>query len=140
MILVNKTRRLALILCLLAAGSLLGGCGGGTSTVESFHPEDVSAKDALHKALTAWQNGQEKPGTVPGSKPEIRVADGRWLNGAKLKSFEIGEPLDKDGAVQFPVKLTLEGASAPEEETYVVVGKDPLWVWTKAEYDRSGGM
>src|SRR5262245_16358118 len=112
-----KTSRLASVLFLFAAG-LLCGCGG-PSTVESFHTKDDSAKDALQKALTAWQNGQEKPGPVPGSKPEIRVADGRWLNGAKLKSFEIGAPLDQGGVAHFPVKLTLEGASTPEEETYI---------------------
>jgi hypothetical protein len=124
----------------MLVGGLFAGCGGGTSTVESFHPEDISAKDALQKALTAWQNGQAQPGTVEGAKPEIRVADGRWQQGTKLKSFEIGELLDEDGPAKFPVKLTFEGAAAPEEETYIVVGKDPLWVWTKAEYDRSAGM
>lgn len=134
----HHTRR-AWIASLLALVGLMTGCGR-SATVESFHTEDEPAKDALNKALTAWQNGQEKPGPVPGTKPEIRVADARWLNGAKLKSFEIGEPLDEEGAVQFPVKLTLEGAAAPEQETYIVVGKDPLWVWTKAEYERSGGM
>lgn len=116
------------------------GCGSQT-TVESYHPEEITAKEALEKALTAWQNGQAQPGPISGtSAPEIRAADERWLKGAKLKSFEIGEPLDEDGPAKFPVKLTLEGADAPEEETYVIIGKDPLWVMTKAESDRSGGM
>jgi hypothetical protein len=124
---------------ILAAGGLIAGCGNN-ATVDSFIPEDITAKEALEKALTAWQNGQEKPGSLPGGKTEIRVADERWSHGAKLKNFEIGEPLEEDGPARFPVKLTLEGAAAPEEEIYIVVGKNPLWVWTKAEYERSAGM
>ena len=123
---------------LLVAG-MLPGCGN-RSTIESFTPPELSAREALEKALTAWQNGQEKPGVVEGSKPEIRIADERWQNGAKLKSFEIGDALDDEEDVKFPVTLTLEGVSAPAEEVYVVVGKNPLWVWTKAEYERSSGM
>lgn len=124
---------------LLSACMLCLGCGN-QPTVESFHPEEMTSKDVLEKALTAWKNGQAEPGAIPNSKPEIRVADERWMSGAKLVSFEIGEVLDEDGPAKFPVKLTLEGASAPEEETYVVIGKDPLWVMTKAEADRSAGM
>jgi hypothetical protein len=117
----------------------LAGCGNRNS-IESYTPPEISARDALEKALTAWQNGQEKPGVVVGSNPEIRIADERWQMGAKLKSFEIGDSLEDEEDVKFPVKLTLEGAAAPEEEVYVVVGKNPLWVWTKAEYERSSGM
>ena len=138
--LVPPSNRLVWTFLLFAAGCLCLGCGS-KATVESFHPEDMTAKEALEKALTAWKNGQEQPGLIAGtSKPEIRVADEHWLQGAKLKSFEIGEPLDEDGPARFPVKLTFEGASAPAEETYMIVGKDPLWVMSKAESDRSAGM
>ena len=124
---------------LLAASVLWAGCGN-RNTVESFIPEELTSREAVEKALTAWKSGQSDPGTLAGGKPQIRVADERWLKGDKLLSFEIGEPLDEDGPAQFPVKLTLEGAAEPLAETYVVVGKDPLWVWTKSEYERSGGM
>jgi hypothetical protein len=127
------------IMLLSAAGVLCAGCGSG-NTVESFVPEELTSRQAIEKALTAWKSGQADPGTLAGGKPKIQVADERWLQGAKLLNFEIGEPLDEDGPSQFPVKLTLEGASDPITETYVVVGKDPLWVYTKSEYERSGGM
>ncbi len=131
--LVPPSKRFVWTFLLLHAGSLCIGCGS-KATVESFHPEDLTAQQALEKALTAWKNGQEQPGLVAGtSAPEIRVADERWLKGAKLKSFEIGEPLDEDGPAKFPVKLTLDGAAAPEEETYMVVGKDPLGSATRSQ-------
>ena len=119
--------------------AVVAGCGGG-NTAESYHPEDLTAQQALEKALTAWKNGEAKPDSLAAAKPGIRVTDERWVNGTKLKDFKIGEPLDVDGPPQFPVTLTFDGASEPEKETYVVFGKDPLWVWTKAEYDRGGGM
>ena len=126
-------------LLLLAASALCAGCGSN-NTVESFIPEELTSREALEKALTAWKSGQSDPGTLAGGKPKIQVADQRWLQGDKLLNFEIGEPLDEEGPPQFTVKLTLEGASEPITETYVVVGKDPLWVYTKSEYERSAGM
>ncbi|MBS0263795.1 MAG: hypothetical protein JSS02_17785 [Planctomycetes bacterium] len=128
---VQRLLALALWICV--------GCGP-QNTVESYTPPELSAREALERALTAWKNGQEKPGIVSGSNPEIRVADQRWQQGVKLKDFEIGAALEEEDDVKFPVKLTLDNATAPEEETYIVVGKNPLWVWTAAEYERNSGM
>lgn len=124
---------------LLAMLSLLAGCGSGSS-VESFHPPADLSREALTAALTAWQEGQAKPDPIETMDPPVQVVDSTWAAGWKLKSFEILEELPSDGPKMFSVKLTLEGAPAPKDVTYVVVGKDPLWVWTKEEYDRSGGM
>ena len=135
-----KTPRKTTALFVMLLGCLIGAGCGAKNTTESYHPEDLTAREALEKALTAWQKGESDPGALAGGKPQIKVADERWLKGDKLQSFEIGEPLDEDGPAQFPVKLTLQGSSAPEDEIYVVIGKDPLWVWTKSEYERSGGM
>jgi hypothetical protein len=135
---VCRHKQIAWSVLIVASGGLLAGCGS-SPTVESYHPQDITAQEALEKALTAWQNSQE-PGSLTGGAPKIRVADERWLKGAKLQKFEIGEPLDEDGPAKFPVKLTFDGASVPEEEVYVVVGKDPLWVMTKAEFERNAGM
>jgi len=124
-------------LCALLALSV--GCSNQTS-VQSFTPHEDLALEALTEALTAWQNGQAEPGAVAGTEPVVQVNDAKWKGGAKLKSFEITESLPGDSPRMFAVKLTLEGATVPEDVTYVVVGKDPLWVWTKDEYERSAGM
>jgi hypothetical protein len=125
--------------CALVLAAVLLGCGGG-ATVDSFHPEDLTARESLEKALNAWKNGGQASDSLTAGKTTIRLVDERWKEGAKLTSFEIAEPLDVDGPPQFPVKLTLDGQGEPVAETYVVFGKDPLWIWTKAEFDRSGGM
>lgn len=135
----RKQFRICPSLMLLTLLCLLPGCGSGSS-VESFHPSANVSRDALTAALTAWQSGQAKPGPIENAKPPVQVADSAWAAGWKLKSFEIVEELPSDGPAMFSVKLTLEGAPAPKEVTYVVVGKDPLWVWTKDEYERSAGM
>ncbi|HEY3967533.1 MAG TPA: hypothetical protein VGM05_23435 [Planctomycetaceae bacterium] len=132
----HQSKGLTWTVLMLVAGGLCFGCGS-PATVESYHPEEMTAKDALEKALTAWQNGEAQ--LIPG-EPKIHVADERWVKGAKLKSFEIGEVLDEDGPAKFPVKLTFEGAAEPENETYMIIGKDPLWIMSKAESERSAGM
>ncbi len=59
----------------------------------------------------------------------------------KLKEFsKLPTELPSDGPRKFKVKLTLDGAAAPKEVTYYVVGKDPLHVFSEDEYNRDAGM
>jgi hypothetical protein len=122
----------------LALFASLAGCSG-QSTVESFHPAQDRAREALETALTAWQNGQEKPGRIETAEPAVQVTDAAWDAGSKLKSFEISD-LPGDSPRKFSVKLSLEGAATPQEITYVVVGKDPLWVMREDQYNRNSEM
>jgi len=122
------------LLILLAAG-----CGEKT-TVESFTPPKDTARDALTAALHAWKSGQAQPGIIENATPKVQMTDPQWADGAKLKDYEIVEALPGDSPRKFSVKLTLEGEAAPAEKTYVVVGKEPLWVMPEDEYNRSGGM
>jgi hypothetical protein len=124
---------------LLALSLLALGCSG-QSSVESFHPKGDVAKDALEAALTAWQNGQLKPGLIEDRDPSVQVQDEAWNAGSKLKSFEIVEALPGDSPRKFTVKLTIEGEAAPAEITYVVVGKNPLHVMREKEYNRDNAM
>jgi hypothetical protein len=124
---------------LLALASLLTGCGRGP-TVESFHPQEDVAKAALTTALTAWQNGLAKPGLIETEEPAVQLVDPAWVTGAKLISFAIVQDFPGESPRKFSVQLTLEGAAAPQETTYYVVGKDPLQVMNKSEYERDAGM
>ena len=134
------TNRIPSLLCgliaLLSAIVLLPGCNR-PATVESFTPPGDVAKDALTAGLTAWQNGQPKPGLIENTKPAVRVIDRAWEAGSKLKRFEIGPAAGGDSPRKFPVKLHFEGAAAPEEITFYVVGKDPLWVMREQDYSNS---
>jgi len=119
--------------------ALMAGCGAG-NTVESFHPHEDLAREALDTALTAWQNGLEKPGLIESEEPAVQLVDPAWANGAKLTSYEVVAELPGQTPPAFTVKLTLDGAAAAEETTYYIVGKDPLQVMRESEYNRSGGM
>jgi hypothetical protein len=118
---------------------LIAGCSG-QSSVESFHPKGDVAQEALEAALTAWQDGQLKPGLIEETDPPVQVQDDAWNAGAKLKSFEIVEALPGDSPRRFAVKLTIEGEATPTEITYVVVGKNPLHVMREKEYNRDNAM
>ncbi len=124
---------------LLALTLIIAGCSG-QSTVESFHPKGDVAQEALEAALTAWQNGQPKPGLIEDNDPPVQVQDDAWNAGSKLKSFEIVEALPGDSPRKFTVKLTIEGEATPTEITYVVVGKNPLHVMREKEYNRDNAM
>jgi hypothetical protein len=124
---------------LLALSLVTVGCSG-QSSVESFHPKGDVAQEALEAALTAWQNGQAKPGLIEDYDPPVQVQDDAWNAGSKLKSFEIVEALPGDSPRKFTVKLTIEGEAAPTEITYVVVGKNPLHVMREKEYNRDNAM
>jgi hypothetical protein len=126
-------------LVLLVVAALTAGCSSGSS-VESFHPQRDAALDALTSALTAWQNGETMDDLSENTDPEVKVAEPKWNAGSKLKSFEIVQALPGDMPRKFSVKITLEGAAAPEDVTYVVVGKDPLWVMIEQEYERNSDM
>jgi hypothetical protein len=124
---------------LLALSLIIAGCSG-QSSVESFHPKGDVAQEALEAALTAWQNGQPRPGLIEDVDPPVQVQDDAWNAGSKLKSFEIVEALPGDSPRKFKVKLTIEGEAAPVDITYVVVGKNPLHVMREKEYNRDNAM
>jgi len=122
-------------LLLLSLGLFTAGCSRGNS-VASFHPHEDDAREAIETALTAWQNGLEKPGVIDG----VQLVDPTWAAGAKLTSFEIVEEFPGESPRKFSVKLNLAGTAAPKDETYYVVGIEPLQVMNKSEFERQAGM
>lgn len=118
---------------------LLAGCGG--TSEKTYIPRTDAARSALTAAMAAWQSGQPKPGTIPRNSPVIEVVDSEWRKGQKLKSFEILQEIPTtEGPKRFSVKLTMEGATAPQDTVYLVVGKDPLYVFREADYQPPTGM
>ena len=119
--------------------AFLAGCGSGSSVV-SFTPPSNAAEDALTAALEAWKSGEAPGELIETDQMRIQFADAAREAGAKLTDYEIVQALPGDSPRKFSVKLTLEGATAPEEITYVVVGKDPLVVMRDEEYNRTSAM
>jgi hypothetical protein len=93
----------------------------------------------LETALTAWQNGQA-PDEVAAGPPVVRAVDSKWKAGQKLKRFQILSEEGGSGPTFFSVRLTLNSPAKEQTVRYVVVGRDPLWVYREDDYKSSAGM
>ena len=71
----------------------------------------------------------------------VEAVDSKWKAGQKLSKFEIlGEDAGGQGPTFFSVRLTVKGRAKAEVVRYVVVGRDPLWVYREDDYQTSAGM
>jgi hypothetical protein len=107
------------------------GCSGRSE--KDFMLAEDRARPALEQALNAWQNG--KSAQITDASPGVVVADSRWKNGAKLARYEILKSEQEGAYTWFTVKLTLLAPSAEKTVRYVVVGIDPLWVYSEEEFN-----
>ena len=67
-------------------------------------------------------------------KPSIQAVDSKWRAGQKLSKWEIVGEESNQGPTFFSVRLTLKGVATPQTVRYVVVGRDPLWVYREDDY------
>jgi hypothetical protein len=121
----------------LAVGLLvILGCAGEGH--DKYIPAEEQARKALEMALAAWQGGQ-RPGTF-GQTPAVQVYDFRWSAGKQLTGSEIlGSEADEQGRTWFTVKLNLKGNEKDQVVRYIVIGNDPLSVWTEENYKQAAG-
>ncbi len=130
-------QRLILVFCCLHL-LLLYQSGCAPESGQRFAPTATNARQAVENALSTWKSGA-KHETITSSIVKIDVLDSRWRNGKKLESYMITEEIKGQPLPQFTVRLKLEGK--PEEtETYLVVGKDPLQVFSEVEYSLAMGV
>jgi hypothetical protein len=123
-----------LALALLAGVSCAAGCGGA----RAYAPDSGSARKALDTALNAWQSGS-KPDTLSSGTSPVHAHDFQWLAGVPLERFEVTGEEDGEGATKrFAVTLTVKSKKGKEEVRthYVVVGRDPVWVYRGEDYAR----
>ena len=116
----------------------VSGCG---SSEAKYIPSEASAKESLNAALRAWQAGQAHgPVKVDAVPVPIDIYDARWQAGTTLEMYEIlrTEELDKHKA--FIVKTKLKDEDEVQEDTYIVIGNDPLMVFRKQDYDKASGV
>jgi hypothetical protein len=118
---------------------LLGtaGCSGRHSHAD-FLPPEQKARQALETALTAWQNGRPIK-DIGASSPAIVVEDSQWKAGKRLEHYEIVNSEPGDGPIRFGVQLKLHGVAAPQEMRYVVIGIDPLLVYSEKDFQKLSG-
>ncbi|HVC97153.1 MAG TPA: hypothetical protein VND64_25970 [Pirellulales bacterium] len=108
--------------------------------MKDFIPPDDVARKALTTVLDAWKSG--KPfGQIDATAPKIDARDSNWQAGKKLTAYEIVGPTPGDDQTKrFTVKITLDGASAPQDAVYIIAGKDPIWVYNLIDYQKTSGM
>jgi hypothetical protein len=104
---------------------------------EKFIPSETQARQALETALNAWKGGKAQSDPLSLGKVKVVVVDPAWSAGEKLTAFEILSEEAGEGPRHFTVKLTV--AKGERTMKYVVLGNDPLWVYTEAEYKRLSG-
>ena len=129
-------QRYHLSLVLNLAGILaLAGCGSSDS---DYMPSSTAARAALEASLSKWQAGDSLAQISTGPVP-VDTFDARWRDGNKLESFEILREELVEGRPTFAVKVKLSDAAEPIEDTFIVVGNNPLLVFRKQDYDKAGG-
>jgi hypothetical protein len=119
-----------LIGCLFVLATILG-CRRPSN--DDYIPAPNLAREALAAALEAWQQDEAVPTQT--NRPKIEFIDTERASKRSLKSYEIiGEIPTKYGR-RFEVKLLLNDALQPVTVQYVIIGIDPLWVFSQQDYD-----
>lgn len=118
---------LALFLCLNT-----GGCGGSS---KNYAPTAEGAKETLDRALSAWQKG-EKSNSLETASPPINVSIADWQAGKVLEKFEIlkEEPVPGEVNKMFSTNLRLKGAKSDTKARFIVIGREPIWVYGENDF------
>lgn len=118
---------------------IAAGCGKSKEGYGRYVPSEETARNSLRAALDAWKQGG-KPGQITTVSPTVQVVDSVWQEGGKLGSYEIVGGEEGDGPRWFSVRLKLVGSNAEQVVRYVVVGREPIWVYREADYKKATGM
>jgi hypothetical protein len=118
--------------CLLLA--CVSGCGGPRG-FERFMPSEEGARAALETVLKAWQNG-EPPGGITHVTPAVQAVDTLRRPGQRLQRYDVLGPVPADGHRRFAVRLFLENPGEEQKARFVVIGREPLWVFRLEDYER----
>jgi hypothetical protein len=114
------------------------GCSAAATNLSKYVPSDSTARDALESALTAWKQGKRAV-PVEGTSPKVELYDIRYTNKRPLKNFEIlGVVPTGDGPKAFDVRIVLENPTQELKARYVILGADPLCVFSSEDYDSVG--
>jgi len=118
--------------------ALVPGCGSPTSAYTS---NAASAREALESALATWQKGG-KADQLATASPQVHVVDSQWQGGQVLEGYEILE--EKAGQAEtekrYAVLLKLKKPAGEKRVEYIIVGREPLWVFRDDDYAKAGNM
>lgn len=120
-------------ICLLFL--VAGGCR--RLSPADYVPDASVAKKALAAALNAWKAGQPM-GPIEGKPVAVQALDSVWQSGRKLSAWVLLQESAASTGQQFRVRLEFADGSSQECQ-YVVVGRDPIWVFRQEDYDKLQG-
>lgn len=118
--------------CALVVSSI--GCDSGRS-YEAYVPSPEAARAALDTALQAWQHGHPMSTIVDSGPVPIQPVDNVWVQGRKLRSYEVVAQVHGDSPRCFAVRLWLDHQTEAETVRYYVLGINPLWVFRQDDLD-----
>ena len=124
--------------CLLLQTAMVTSLVGCGSSEKDFLPSATAARTALDSSLNAWKSGAPIATITTGLVP-IDTYDARWRDGQKLESFEVVSEQSVDERPTFSVKIKLADDKEVIDDTFVVVGNNPLMVFRQQDYDKAGG-
>ena len=121
----------------LVVASVVAGCGDSNHGSTELGPPDLeSSKAALVKSLDAWKADQRGSGVIIGSKPSIGIVDAMRTERSLLGYEVVGPLMVVEKGRPFAVRLNLDAPRETIAARYVVIGRDPLWVFRQEDFDR----
>jgi hypothetical protein len=123
--------------CWLMVAALAAGCGDARQGAVEIPPPDIeTSKAALISSLDAWKADRQTSGVLMGSKPSIGVVDATRSERPLLAYEVIGPLMVVEKARPFAVRLVLGAPRETVTTRYLVLGKDPLWVFRQEDFER----
>lgn len=108
---------------------------------EAFVPTPELARSALSASLQSWRDGRPR-GPVSVNAPAlalrvtVEVSDSYRSPDRPLQAFEILGPVGTSDVRAFAVRLSFDNPREEQVVRYLVVGKNPLWVFRQEDYER----
>jgi hypothetical protein len=117
---------------------LVAGCG---SSSRAYAPSPSTARESLDAALATWQKGG-KADQLASASPPIHAVDFQWQARQVLESYEILEeqPGSGDAEKRYAVRLKLKKPLGEKRVQYIIIGREPIWVFRDEDYARTSDM
>lgn len=132
-----RSLRTVSLMLRLGVAAFLVGCGEAQPAPTELEVPDLgSARSALVSSLERWKAGRRDSGVLIGSTPSIGIVDAARAD-RPLLGYEVVGPLKAVGKARpFSVRLSLGEPSESVEARYLVLGRDPLWVYRQEDFER----
>jgi hypothetical protein len=115
----------------------LAGCrDAAEKPVELGVPGYAASKAALIASLNAWKANHRESGVIVGSNPAIGIVDATRTERSLLDYEVLGPLMVVQKARSFSVRLTLDTPPETVSARYLVMGRDPLWVFRQEDFER----